>query len=257
MKKTSFFEIERYRSRLAVEKKYAKLRNLYSNDYPELINRNTGRLWDELNIEHKTGNSFSPMEYDKLNYARRFIVGKNNSVLNVGFGSANFEKIFFSNTSEIISWYGIDISKKSVDAAKKLFPRANFKVGSVENLQFKNETFDYVLAFEVLEHIQPSHILVVLKELKRVLKKGGKLLLSVPINEGLEEMLKNNYNPNAHLRDYTVELIIAELVIAGFIIKHKRTFYAFSKYYKLKSILTRLIPKIKQINGVFIVAQKL
>lgn len=49
---------------------------------------------------------------------------------------------------------------------------------SALNLPYENNTFDYHLSFEVLEHIENPYIFF--SEANRVLKKGGYIILSVP-----------------------------------------------------------------------------
>ncbi len=49
-------------------------------------------------------------------------------------------------------------------------------VGDAHNLPFKDEKFDNILCTEVLEHLHSPEIAI--SEMKRVLKKGGKLILT-------------------------------------------------------------------------------
>ena len=209
----TFFEIEKERARLAEKHDFKNLKKLYSSKFPELKDENTGKFWNSLNAEHKTGKKFSPMEYDKLTTAGALIEGDDMKILNVGFGSGNFEELYFTDHNE---WHGIDIAPDSVKKAQKKFPNGHFVQGSILNLPYNDNYFDYVLSFEVLEHIRPSQIHTALNEVSRVLKPEGKFILSVPINEGLEKMVKNHVNPNSHMRDYTVDLIKAELEINHF-----------------------------------------
>ncbi|MDD1755573.1 MAG: class I SAM-dependent methyltransferase, partial [Methanomassiliicoccales archaeon] len=73
---------------------------------------------------------------------------------------------------------GIDVDNFSVSAARRQTPGADFAVGSGGSLPFPSETFDRVIMLDVLEHV-PSEELA-LSEVERVLKHGGKLVLSVP-----------------------------------------------------------------------------
>lgn len=72
---------------------------------------------------------------------------------------------------------GIDIVPELVEVAKQRGVRA--EVGEAENLsQFENNKFDIVLCCEVLEHLfNPMHAI---SEIHRVLKVGGKLIVTVP-----------------------------------------------------------------------------
>ena len=47
-----------------------------------------------------------------------------------------------------------------------------------KKIPFSNETFDYVLFTEVVEHLRNPYF--VMKEINRVLRKGGKIILSTP-----------------------------------------------------------------------------
>lgn len=78
---------------------------------------------------------------------------------------------------------GMDLSKNQMIKAKKKFPRTNYVVGDAMKLPFKSNTFDLVVAINLLHHIGNSQ--KVLREVFRVLKKGGKVLTVDP----------NLYNP--------------------------------------------------------------
>ena len=101
-------------------------------------------------------------------------------VLDVGSADGMFSKVILdkSKASKLI---GIDVVKSSVDWAKKHWKRnkrMKFMVGDAEDLKFKTNTFDAVFCLEVLEHVyQPKKVL---KEFKRVMKKGGYGIFLVP-----------------------------------------------------------------------------
>ena len=71
-----------------------------------------------------------------------------------------------------------------------------------ENLSFKDNSYDVVICSEVLEHVEDPEI--ALKELARVLKKGGKLAVSVPrfFPEWLCWKISDEYSktPGGHVR---------------------------------------------------------
>lgn len=58
----------------------------------------------------------------------------------------------------------------------------------IRNLPFQQESFDVVCCLETLEHVDGEQQAI--KELKRVLKKEGTLIVSVPIELGLSILLK-------------------------------------------------------------------
>ncbi|MCX6765903.1 MAG: glycosyltransferase [Candidatus Moranbacteria bacterium] len=79
---------------------------------------------------------------------------------------------------EVKRLVGIDISKDYIIEAKKRQPDVEFKVGRIEKIPFPNESFDTIMVTEVLEHI--PNLMKGIYECKRVMKKDGQLLISVP-----------------------------------------------------------------------------
>ena len=84
---------------------------------------------------------------------------------------------------------GIDPLEWWLDKAKKrLQDKAKLIKGFAENLPFDNKSVDITICTEVIEHvIDPT---VVLKELKRVTKDNGLIIVSIP-NEKLINKLKD------------------------------------------------------------------
>jgi SAM-dependent methyltransferase len=253
------FEVERLRDDLAKAKKYKELIDLYNVSYPEIPDKNNSSLWDKLNKREELLTNPNYMERNKLSMISREIkIKKDTRILNIGFGSGNLEELIFSLKPErSFRWYGIDISTLSVKSAKGKYKMGSFKTGDINALDFKDNYFNYIIALEVLEHIPPKKILNVLSGIKKKLSKKGYFILSIPLNEGLEEMVKKGFNPNAHVRMYTKELIKAELQISGFKIVKSELFFAFRTNYRIKSFLVRNILKgFRKPNGIVIVARK-
>lgn len=252
------FEIERLRSKLADELKFSELVKTYSPSYPEIEDQNTSKLWDLLNKNNSSlAEDVNPMLKDRLQSVVNMIMGDHLKILNIGFGSGNLEKIYFG-IKKNFNWLGIDISRESVKQVIRKYQKGKFEIGSVTDIKTKNNQFDYVIALEVLEHIRPAFTFKALKEIKRVLKPDGKVIVSVPLNEGLEEMVSKGENPNAHVRVYTPGLIMAELCISGFKFLKEKKLFAFNKFYKIKTLISRYIfPIIRQPNDIIILAQKI
>ncbi len=251
------FVLEQYRNKLARKKNYSILVKMYKARYPEISDINTPGLWDKLNDREPVTLKSHPMAYDRAKIIINMIQGKNLKVLNVGFGSGDLENVYL-NQDKDTEWHGIDISPRSVRNAKKRFRKGNFKVGNIEKLSFEKNYFDYVVVSEVLEHIQPSSLLKVLKGIRLKLKMGGRLIVSVPLNEGLEEMIARGENPNGHLRVYTPNIIKAELEITGYKIIDSKLLYAYPNNYRLKKTLTNLFFKsIKKPNNIIVIAQNI
>ena len=72
----------------------------------------------------------------------------------------------------------MDLSIKSINFLKK--QGHNAKVGSITKIPLKDNEFDWIFCSEVLEHIKDYKKAI--KELSRVVKKGGKIIITVPVH---------------------------------------------------------------------------
>ena len=78
--------------------------------------------------------------------------------------------------------HGFDISEFATEKAKKVIPKASLKILALEDpLPYPENQFDCITAVDVLEHTKNFEISF--KKLVRLLKKGGYLILSIPLNE--------------------------------------------------------------------------
>lgn len=100
-------------------------------------------------------------------------------VLDIGCGDG-FYLHLLSNLSYKLKITGLDNDENALKSARNNLRGKKVKLVSdnARTLPFRSNTFDRVIASEVLEHIDND--LVALTEIKRVLKPGGVVVLSVP-----------------------------------------------------------------------------
>ena len=97
---------------------------------------------------------------------------------------------------------GVDISEDGIAKAKAIFEEKNlrFLVHAVDKLPFPNNSFDTVISLETIEHLdQPEDFL---REITRVLKPGGTVVLSCP-NDAYYARMDENYNNPYHKKRYS------------------------------------------------------
>jgi ubiquinone/menaquinone biosynthesis C-methylase UbiE len=104
-------------------------------------------------------------------------VKEGEKILDFGCGAGQWYEFF---KEKKVQYFGVDFSEKLIEVAKSKYPDANFRVIDGINLPFESEFFDKVYAIAVLHHLPSEKIrILVLKEIKRVLKKEGILILTV------------------------------------------------------------------------------
>lgn len=94
-----------------------------------------------------------------------------NHVIDIGCGEG-----FVINSLDFPNITGVDISRNALRIAKEKNPGCNLCSGSIYDISFKEDSFDLVIATEVLEHLEKPEL--ALKEIRRITKNY--CILSVP-----------------------------------------------------------------------------
>lgn len=135
-------------------------------------NINTTDYLNKMKLKIDFRNTLRQDEYLKY-------VQEGDSVLELGCGLSPFLDMAYNKLAKNCT--GIDHNQRLVLFREKENPNIRFRVGDVLNTQLETESFDTVLAGEVIEHIDKPEELI--KEMVRLTKKGGTMILSTPILE--------------------------------------------------------------------------
>lgn len=81
---------------------------------------------------------------------------------------------------------GLDISRKSVVAARRQVPRAHFVVGDMASMGFAPTSFDLVVALYSLIHVPRDEHRSVLRSVRRWLQPGGVIVITMGAGAGGE-----------------------------------------------------------------------
>jgi SAM-dependent methyltransferase len=94
------------------------------------------------------------------------------------------------NAGQLLAWArdrrpglrlaGVEVNRAAVQRAHSLVPEAEVHARGAESLPFGDGEFDWVTCIEVLEHVPVDLRPQAIREIHRVLKPGGVLLLQVP-----------------------------------------------------------------------------
>lgn len=99
-------------------------------------------------------------------------------VVDIGCSFGWLEKEIVKLTPKKI--IGVEMDKEAVDFAKRNVKGVQFLEGSALELPLPNNFADIICFFDVIEHVPKTKERTSLKEINRILKKGGILLLSTP-----------------------------------------------------------------------------
>jgi len=134
-----------------------KVRKDY-NFIAEDFSRTRGKIWEELDFLGKYAN---PGE----------------KILDLGCGNG---RLYGSLKDKNIDYYGLDFSEKLIAIARNIYPQARFQAADAFNLPFPDDFFDNIFSLAVFHHIPSDNLrLAFLKESRRVLKKDGRLIMTV------------------------------------------------------------------------------
>ena len=171
---------------MSQEKIFDKYRNRGSMHWFEMTSRDIRKY-----------NAFQQARYDWILKVVGDVMGK--KILDLGCGDGALSYVLARRGADVV---GIDNEPLGIEFAEKNLASKNhnhdlkykFVVASAYELPFPDQSFDFVVHCEVIEHLQQPEKM--LAEASRVLKRGGLFILTTP-----HRLTESPHDPN-HVREF-------------------------------------------------------
>ncbi|MFX0028523.1 MAG: class I SAM-dependent methyltransferase [Candidatus Hermodarchaeota archaeon] len=160
--------------------------------------------WNDIFTEQ--GRVFLEPHEDMERLEELFKINNVQKILDLGCGTGR-HLIFFSKKGFEIS--GLDSSPRGIEIAQEWLSEEGIEVETIcqriENkFPYEDNLFDAVISIQVIHHNLMKDIIKTVKEIERVLKKGGYIFITFPFLKGwgctndswdLKRIEKNTYIP--------------------------------------------------------------
>jgi SAM-dependent methyltransferase len=169
------------------------------------------RIFDEL--RHK------PLDREVLEGFADRVRGRG-AVCDLGCGPGQVARFLHDLGADVV---GIDLSPGMVEEARRRSPKVPFRQGDMTALDVPDGTFAGIAAFYSIIHVPRAQVEPALRELRRVLRPGGLLLLAFHLGTvtlHLDEWWERKVSIDFHF--FTTAEILAGLGAAGFEIDEVR-----------------------------------
>ena len=159
-------------------------------------------FWDVFTKENET-----KLNFEFAKFIRDLAVSlRASNVLEVGCNIGNDLTAF----SEDMDIHGIDLNENALTKAKEKHPTFNFKKGSITEIPYPDNSFDFVFTHDTMNYIDEQDMTKAITELFRVSKKYiTNCERFSEAEEKLESEKTNCWNRNMlkHWMDFKVKII--------------------------------------------------
>jgi ubiquinone/menaquinone biosynthesis C-methylase UbiE len=128
------------------------------------------QLWERLPED------LEPPDLARRSAFARAHVTPGRRVLDLGCGQGDLTAVLAAAGGDVL---GVEVAQAAVDRARRRHPELQFTLAPIDGaLPLDDTSFDIVWASEVIEHVADTATW--LSEVRRVLKPGGRLLVTTP-----------------------------------------------------------------------------
>jgi ubiquinone/menaquinone biosynthesis C-methylase UbiE len=144
----------------AIQKSYDRVADEYAR-----------RMFSELDNK--------PLDRELLTRLASAVNGKG-EICDMGCGPGHIARYLRDHGANV---FGLDLSRGMLDEARRLSPEIPFRQGNLLALDLPDASLAGISAFYAIVHLPPEAVAQAFREMARVLKTGGLLLLSFHIGE--------------------------------------------------------------------------
>lgn len=149
---------------------------------------NTQSSYDQVAAEYaekfKDEMDDKPFDRDCLDRLARE-VGHLGPICDLGCGPGQIARYLHGQGVETL---GVDLSPRMVEEAQRLNPEIHFHQGDMLALPDADDSWGGIAAFYCILHIPREKVVDALREMKRVLKPGGRLLVAFHMGDELKHL---------------------------------------------------------------------
>ena len=174
------------------------------DSYDRIAEEYCKRIFDEL--AHK------PLDRQLLQRLANTV--KSGPICDVGCGPGHVARFLKSCEADV---FGIDLSPRMIELARRLTPEIQFFEGNMLSLEVADDSCGAIAAFYSIIHLTPEELPKVFLEFKRVLRPRGTLLLAFHVGkENVHEDELWGYKVSLDLRFLESREIEQQLHATGF-----------------------------------------
>jgi len=145
-------------------------------------------------------------------FLKGWLPEKNVAILDVACGGGKL--LHFFKSRGYTDLQGVDVSPEQVTLSKQVTENIT-EVNSIDYLEEKKESYDFITGLDIIEHFQKSEVLKFLDASYGALKPGGRIILQTPNAESPWGMT-HRYNDFTHEIAFNPNSLKRLLSLCGF-----------------------------------------
>lgn len=170
--------------------------------------------YNQLNIQNKASEN-DPFTMSRYRQFYKFFPSNAKLILDIGCNTGRGGRILKELNEELVI-FGIDIVLNRL----KRVSRDVYDNGiccKSSHIPFDNGKFDVIVAGEFIEHLTPNDVTQTFTEIFRILKVGGRFLLTTPNPEDIKrKIMHSSILGGAHLSQHFQKALKLQLQMIGF-----------------------------------------